>query len=125
MRQSTSTTPPPWARTASPNSLSPTLTTATRPGSSTGEPLSCSAMSELELTAHWEGGYRMRTEVRGLEVRADEPPEYRGGGAREPTRRAARGPGGRRRADAHGAVPGLPRLVLRDGGRPRRAQTGH
>src|SRR5258708_16487641 len=35
-------------------------------------------MAELELTAHWEGGYRMRTEVRGLEIRADEPPEYRG-----------------------------------------------
>jgi putative redox protein len=35
-------------------------------------------MSELELTAHWEGGYRMRTEVRGLEIRADEPPEYHG-----------------------------------------------
>ena len=35
-------------------------------------------MAQLELTAHWEGGYRMRTEVRGLEIRADEPPEYRG-----------------------------------------------
>src|SRR4030081_2193326 len=35
-------------------------------------------MAEIELTAHWEGGYRMRTEVRGLEIRADEPPEYGG-----------------------------------------------
>ncbi|HYR62185.1 MAG TPA: OsmC family protein [Actinomycetota bacterium] len=35
-------------------------------------------MADLELTAHWEGGYRMRTEVRSMEVRADEPPEYNG-----------------------------------------------
>lgn len=35
-------------------------------------------MADREVTAHWEGGYRMRTEIRGLEVRADEPPMYGG-----------------------------------------------
>jgi putative redox protein len=35
-------------------------------------------MAERELTAHWEGGYRMRTEVRGFEIRSDEPLEYGG-----------------------------------------------
>jgi putative redox protein len=35
-------------------------------------------MSELELTARWEGGYRMKTEVRGFTIRSDEPPEYHG-----------------------------------------------
>ena len=35
-------------------------------------------MAELELTARWEGGFRMRTEVRGFTIRSDEPPEYRG-----------------------------------------------
>jgi uncharacterized OsmC-like protein len=35
-------------------------------------------MAGREVVAHWEGGYRMRTEVRGHEIRSDEPPEYGG-----------------------------------------------
>jgi len=30
-------------------------------------------MAELEVIARWEGGYRMRADVRGFEVRSDEP----------------------------------------------------
>jgi len=32
----------------------------------------------LEVTAYWEGGYRVRVPVRGFEVVSDEPPEYGG-----------------------------------------------
>jgi len=35
-------------------------------------------MAELELTARWEGGYRMHVEVRGMELRSDEPALYGG-----------------------------------------------
>jgi uncharacterized OsmC-like protein len=32
----------------------------------------------MELTAYWEGGYRVRVPMRGFEVVADEPPQYGG-----------------------------------------------
>jgi putative redox protein len=35
-------------------------------------------MAELELTARWEGGFKMVTAARGFTIRSDEPTEYRG-----------------------------------------------
>ena len=35
--------------------------------------VSLGTMAELELTARWEGGYRMAVDVRGFELRSDEP----------------------------------------------------
>lgn len=32
----------------------------------------------MELTAYWEGGYRVRVPVRGFEIVSDEPPEWGG-----------------------------------------------
>src|SRR5207253_10574834 len=119
MRQSTSTTAAPWERTASPNSLRPTFTTATRRGSSTTEPLSWS----VNVGVLW-GVRNGRTRAhRPLGGRL--PDAYGGARARDPGRRAARIPGRQHGADANGAVPRLARLVLRDGGRARRAEAGH
>jgi putative redox protein len=38
----------------------------------------------MELTAYWEGGYRVRVPVRGFEIVSDEPPEW-GGNDEGPT----------------------------------------
>ena len=35
----------------------------------------------MQLTAYWEGGYRVRVSVRDFELVSDEPPEYDGGDA--------------------------------------------
>lgn len=35
----------------------------------------------MEVTAYWQGGYRIRIPLRDFEVRADEPPQYGGSDA--------------------------------------------
>src|SRR6266436_260423 len=139
MHQSTSTTGAPWERTASPNSLRPTFTTATWWGSSTTEPVSWSVT--IGVLVLWgvrkgrgppgvengrgpPGGENGRTRAhRALGGRL--PDAHRGARAGDPGRRAPRIQRRQHRADANRAVPRVARLVLRDGGRARRAQAGH
>src|SRR5260370_12269002 len=98
MRQSTSTTAAPWERTASPNSLRPTFTTATWRGSSTTEPLSWS----VNVGVLWGGRNGRARAHRPLGGRL--PNADRGARAGDPRPRAPRIPGREHGADVDRTV---------------------